>query len=225
MGSSMLQFVCPLEGAALRSSLGPLRAQQSSVFSTASVCRFPSREAAGAQLPWPRTTRRLRPNCSGLYNNGEGQAETARSPSKSERGGKLEAELGAWEFEDNAEEERARDSENASSSSESPFTLFSIAPMAVYPFLAEGPGYSQASYYTSLGLFVISVPGIWSLVKRSTKSKVEIIRLNPSLQWNSGVVLLRKKNSMIFHGDAVSRFLFGKISNILPSETCFFADS
>lgn len=33
-------------------------------------------------------------------------------------------------------------------------------------------GYSLASYYTSLGLFVISVPGLWSLIKRSVKSKV-----------------------------------------------------
>ncbi|KAL9403166.1 hypothetical protein Peur_000138 [Populus x canadensis] len=32
--------------------------------------------------------------------------------------------------------------------------------------------YSLASYYTSLGLFVISVPGLWSLIKRSVKSKI-----------------------------------------------------
>lgn len=38
--------------------------------------------------------------------------------------------------------------------------------------LAESAGYSMASYYTSLGLFVISVPGLWSLIKRSVKSKV-----------------------------------------------------
>jgi hypothetical protein len=37
---------------------------------------------------------------------------------------------------------------------------------------AVGTGYSQASYYTSLGLFVLSVPGLWSLIKRSVKSKV-----------------------------------------------------
>lgn len=37
---------------------------------------------------------------------------------------------------------------------------------------AETAGYSLASYYTSLGLFVISVPGLWSLIKRSVKSKV-----------------------------------------------------
>lgn len=39
-------------------------------------------------------------------------------------------------------------------------------------FLAETAGYSLSSYYTSLGLFVISVPGLWSLIKRSVKSKV-----------------------------------------------------
>ncbi|KAE8021234.1 hypothetical protein FH972_007142 [Carpinus fangiana] len=38
--------------------------------------------------------------------------------------------------------------------------------------LAESMGYSLASYYTSLGLFVISVPGLWSLIKRSVKSKI-----------------------------------------------------
>ncbi|KVH87849.1 protein COFACTOR ASSEMBLY OF COMPLEX C SUBUNIT B CCB1, chloroplastic [Cynara cardunculus var. scolymus] len=37
---------------------------------------------------------------------------------------------------------------------------------------AASVGYSSASYYTSLGLFVISVPGLWSLIKRSVKSKV-----------------------------------------------------
>ncbi|KAI3699996.1 hypothetical protein L2E82_44608 [Cichorium intybus] len=42
--------------------------------------------------------------------------------------------------------------------------LFALADAAV--------GYSSASYYTSLGLFVISVPGLWSLIKRSVKSKV-----------------------------------------------------
>ncbi|XP_018834873.1 protein COFACTOR ASSEMBLY OF COMPLEX C SUBUNIT B CCB1, chloroplastic [Juglans regia] len=38
--------------------------------------------------------------------------------------------------------------------------------------LSESMGYSSASYYTSLGLFVISVPGLWSLIKRSVKSKI-----------------------------------------------------
>ncbi|KAM4132273.1 hypothetical protein ACJW30_01G237600 [Castanea mollissima] len=39
-------------------------------------------------------------------------------------------------------------------------------------FLADTASYSLASYYTSLGLFVISVPGLWSLIKRSVKSKI-----------------------------------------------------
>ena len=57
------------------------------------------------------------------------------------------------------------------SSHVAPSHLFSSAALVI-PALAEGTGYSQASYYTSLGLFILSVPGVWSLIKRSTKSKV-----------------------------------------------------
>jgi hypothetical protein len=48
---------------------------------------------------------------------------------------------------------------------------FSIGPDQLF-LLDADVGYSPASYYTSLGLFVISVPGLWSLIKRSVKSKV-----------------------------------------------------
>ncbi|GFP78820.1 hypothetical protein PHJA_000025500 [Phtheirospermum japonicum] len=43
---------------------------------------------------------------------------------------------------------------------------------SLFLLAADTGGYSLASYYTSLGLFVISVPGLWSLIKRSVKSKV-----------------------------------------------------
>ncbi|XP_031382412.1 protein COFACTOR ASSEMBLY OF COMPLEX C SUBUNIT B CCB1, chloroplastic [Punica granatum] len=43
---------------------------------------------------------------------------------------------------------------------------------SLFLLVADTTGYSMASYYTSLGLFVISVPGLWSLIKRSVKSKV-----------------------------------------------------
>ncbi|KAL3640403.1 Protein COFACTOR ASSEMBLY OF COMPLEX C SUBUNIT B ccb1, chloroplastic [Castilleja foliolosa] len=43
---------------------------------------------------------------------------------------------------------------------------------SLFLLAADSGGYSLASYYTSLGLFVISVPGLWSLIKRSVKSKV-----------------------------------------------------
>ena len=33
--------------------------------------------------------------------------------------------------------------------------------------------YSRASYYTILGLYVLSFPGLWSTVKRSTAAKVK----------------------------------------------------
>lgn len=45
-------------------------------------------------------------------------------------------------------------------------------PQSLYLLAESTAGYSLASYYTSLGLFVISVPGLWSLIKRSVKSKV-----------------------------------------------------
>lgn len=49
--------------------------------------------------------------------------------------------------------------------------LYSVAPLMI---LADSTGYSQASYNTTLGLFLLSLPGVWSLVKRATKSKVTI---------------------------------------------------
>lgn len=55
-------------------------------------------------------------------------------------------------------------------------------PSSLLLMSETGGGYSLASYYTSLGLFVISVPGLWSLIKRSVKSKVRtfIELLNPN---------------------------------------------
>jgi Cofactor assembly of complex C subunit B len=36
----------------------------------------------------------------------------------------------------------------------------------------SGPmGYSKASYYTSLGLYLLSFPGLWSVIKRAAKTK------------------------------------------------------
>ncbi|XP_068652132.1 protein COFACTOR ASSEMBLY OF COMPLEX C SUBUNIT B CCB1, chloroplastic [Aristolochia californica] len=52
-----------------------------------------------------------------------------------------------------------------------PLSPLSLSSPLVFT-LAESTGYSLASYYTSLGLFVISVPGLWSLIKRSVKSKI-----------------------------------------------------
>jgi len=69
-----------------------------------------------------------------------------------------------------AEDCEERDSGIASSSSEGPTSaLYSVAPLMI---LADATGYSQASYNTTLGLFLLSLPGVWSLVKRATKSKI-----------------------------------------------------
>lgn len=35
------------------------------------------------------------------------------------------------------------------------------------------PSYSKASYYTTLGLYVMSFPGLWSQIKRSTTAKLK----------------------------------------------------
>lgn len=77
------------------------------------------------------------------------------------------------------------------SSSGVPSALYSVAPLMA---LAEAAGYSQASYYTSLGLFLLSLPGVWSLVKRATKSKVgffspETVQLHPPTMQNGFIFL------------------------------------
>lgn len=63
----------------------------------------------------------------------------------------------------------------SSSSSALAHQLISHVPSSSLFLLADSTGYSLASYYTSLGLFVISVPGLWSLIKRSVKSKVFLV--------------------------------------------------
>ena len=45
------------------------------------------------------------------------------------------------------------------------------APALTADIAEESSGYSIKSYYTVLGLFVISVPGLWSLVKRAPTPK------------------------------------------------------
>ncbi|KAK9925590.1 hypothetical protein M0R45_033910 [Rubus argutus] len=56
--------------------------------------------------------------------------------------------------------------------SSSPAPLVHTPSTSLFLLAADTAGYSSASYYTSLGLFVISVPGLWSLIKRSVKSKI-----------------------------------------------------
>ncbi|CAA2996576.1 COFACTOR ASSEMBLY OF COMPLEX C SUBUNIT B CCB1, chloroplastic [Olea europaea subsp. europaea] len=63
------------------------------------------------------------------------------------------------------------DNEILSSTSSAVLEHLHQNPQSIY-LLADTAGYSLASYYTSLGLFIISVPGLWSLIKRSVKSKI-----------------------------------------------------
>jgi hypothetical protein len=58
--------------------------------------------------------------------------------------------------------------------------MLSLLPAALWLLAAEevaggeaAKGYSQGSYNVTLGLFIFALPGLWSLIKRSTKSKVK----------------------------------------------------
>jgi len=51
-------------------------------------------------------------------------------------------------------------------------TVAALTALAPLPVLADETGYSQVSYYFVLVLYVLSFPGIFSLVTRSVKSKV-----------------------------------------------------
>lgn len=53
-----------------------------------------------------------------------------------------------------------------------PAATAAIAALAPLPALADEGGYSAVSYYTTLALYVVSFPGLYSLVKRSVKAKV-----------------------------------------------------
>ncbi len=62
--------------------------------------------------------------------------------------------------------------QHASNLLSSVFTTAS-ADVARGPPEAGGVSYSKASYYTILGLYVLSFPGVWSQVKRSTSAKIK----------------------------------------------------
>jgi Cofactor assembly of complex C subunit B len=51
--------------------------------------------------------------------------------------------------------------------------LISAATDFSAPPESDGISYSKASYYTVLGLYLMSFPGLWSIVKRSTAAKVK----------------------------------------------------
>ncbi|XP_023766480.1 protein COFACTOR ASSEMBLY OF COMPLEX C SUBUNIT B CCB1, chloroplastic [Lactuca sativa] len=86
--------------------------------------------------------------------------------------------------------------------------LFVLADAAV--------GYSSASYYTSLGLFVISVPGLWSLIKRSVKSKV--VQKTFVEQLKEG----KKKEPNQIAGEILSFFTRNNFSVLDKGETITF---
>ena len=48
-----------------------------------------------------------------------------------------------------------------------------ISDNTLAPPETDGISYSKASYYTVLGLYLMSFPGLWSIIKRSTSAKVK----------------------------------------------------
>ena len=45
--------------------------------------------------------------------------------------------------------------------------------LAVAEEATDVVSYSKASYYTILGLYIMSFPGVWSQIQRSTKAKIK----------------------------------------------------
>lgn len=62
-----------------------------------------------------------------------------------------------------------RDQEGSGAAAATMGLLLATMPL---PALAEEGGFSAASYYTTLALYVLALPGVYSLVTRSVKSKV-----------------------------------------------------
>jgi len=99
-----------------------------------------------------------------------------------------------------------RETQPKPSSSSTPSILYSnaaLALLAATEATAEGAdqGYSQGSYNVTLGLFVLALPGLWSLVKRSTKSKIvkKTFSVNgPAVEGSDGLDVLARKVSVYF---------------------------
>jgi Cofactor assembly of complex C subunit B len=50
---------------------------------------------------------------------------------------------------------------------------FMLSVDAFAPPETDGISYSKTSYYTVLGLYLMSFPGVWSQIKRSTTAKIK----------------------------------------------------
>ncbi|CAM6025252.1 unnamed protein product [Sphagnum balticum] len=128
--------------------------------------KFPLRICCrGQELPSPRRRRRRRRTTTTTTIGGPELPQSSSSSGLQD--------LDNWKGD--GEGERGFEGETHTSDEEELFQLYGVAPLVlVFSAIAEAGsgGYSQASYYTSLGLFLLSLPGVWSLVKRSTKSKV-----------------------------------------------------
>lgn len=89
---------------------------------------------------------------------------------------------------------------------------------------AGGVSYSRASYYTILGLYLLSFPGLWSTVKRSTTAKVKrktfvakgekaTAGAGKSLREEAGGIMACK--DIFFASNSSSRALSNSVVNIM----------
>jgi len=73
-----------------------------------------------------------------------------------------------------------------------------------------GISYSKASYYTVLGLYLMSFPGIWSQIKRSTKAKVKRkTYVSPGANNNEKGMSLRQQAGEIMACELFSMMVVG----------------
>eukprot|EP00566_Odontella_aurita_P018706 CAMPEP_0113546614 /NCGR_PEP_ID=MMETSP0015_2-20120614/11901_1 /TAXON_ID=2838 /ORGANISM="Odontella" /LENGTH=319 /DNA_ID=CAMNT_0000447083 /DNA_START=36 /DNA_END=995 /DNA_ORIENTATION=+ /assembly_acc=CAM_ASM_000160 len=86
----------------------------------------------------------------------------------------LESAIGAASASADAAAVAASDLSAAASTAVEAVQAVSASDAATSAAAAIGePAYSKWSYYTTLGLYIMSFPGIWSQVTRSTKAKIK----------------------------------------------------
>jgi Cofactor assembly of complex C subunit B len=98
-------------------------------------------------------------------------------------------------------------------------SLLLLANTVAPPPELAGISYSKASYYTVLGLYLMSFPGLWSQIKRSTEAKVKRKTFvskgekNNNTGGTPGGMSLRQQAGEIM---ACKFFLFLALSALLP---------
>ncbi|GMH34083.1 hypothetical protein BSKO_01917 [Bryopsis sp. KO-2023] len=80
--------------------------------------------------------------------------------------------------------------------------------------ISEG-GFSQSSYYVTLGLFIVTLPGLWSLIKRSAKSKIRRRTYEVDGPARDGAVPLDTRAAQIATHFAKYNYEIGKMGEVI----------